>query len=46
VNHFHEKLLKLSSMMKTESGKKMAEKRHNFMLQFLEQMENEYNCST
>lgn len=46
VNHFHEKLLKLSAMMKTNSGKEMARRRHQFMLDFLNQLEDEYNCAT
>ncbi|MDN3955218.1 HD domain-containing protein [Sporolactobacillus laevolacticus] len=37
VNHFYEKLLLLRDRMNTETGKKIAEERHHFMVQFLEQ---------
>lgn len=38
VNHFYEKLLKLKDMMKTEAGRQRAQKRHEFMEQFLSQL--------
>ncbi len=41
TNHFYEKLLKLKNMMKTKSGQKLAEERHQFMLLFLKQLEDE-----
>ncbi len=36
VNHFYEKLLLLKGRMQTETAKKMAEGRHDFMVKFLD----------
>jgi uncharacterized protein len=42
INHFHEKLLKLEALMNTAYGRKMAEQRHQFMLDYLKQFELEW----
>ena len=41
IDHFYDKLIFLKDMMKTETGRKLAEKKHNFMLDYLEQLNDE-----
>lgn len=44
VNHFFEKMLKLKTMMFTKSGRKEAEIRHRFMVDFLYEFFRENNA--
>ena len=43
VNHFHEKLLLLRDMMNTDTARRMAQARHDYMVGFLEEFAAEWD---
>jgi uncharacterized protein len=44
VNHFYEKLLLLKERMSTDLGRRVAEHRHQVMLDFLDEFEREWRA--
>jgi len=42
INHFYEKLFKLKDLMNTSYGKELAQRRHEYMVQFVEQFKQEW----
>ncbi|QCE41058.1 HD domain-containing protein [Psychroserpens sp. NJDZ02] len=42
INHFYEKLLLLKDMMNTKTGAKIAKQRHQYMVDFLQQFDAEW----
>jgi uncharacterized protein len=42
INHFYEKLLKLKELMNTDYARRMADERHRFMEQYLQQFYGEW----
>ncbi|KZV88341.1 hypothetical protein EXIGLDRAFT_741174 [Exidia glandulosa HHB12029] len=43
IGHFHVKLVHIRDQLKTAEGKRLGEQRHNFLLQFLEHVDQECN---
>jgi uncharacterized protein len=46
IGHFYDKLLKLKGLMNTSAGRKLAEKRHLYLEEFLEAFYNEWETGS
>ncbi|KDQ19363.1 hypothetical protein BOTBODRAFT_27945 [Botryobasidium botryosum FD-172 SS1] len=44
IHHFHDKLLLVRDRLKTPAGRRMGDRRHQFMLEFLSAVDEEYNA--
>ncbi|MFX3625307.1 MAG: HD domain-containing protein [Ectobacillus sp.] len=44
LNHFYEKLFKLKDLMNTEAARQLAQERHQYMEQFIQQFMKEWNA--
>jgi len=45
IQHFYDKLLQIQDRLKTEPGKSMGAQRHQFMLSFLREVQDEYDAA-
>lgn len=45
INHFHEKLLLIKDRLHTDSARRIAEQRHDFMVRFLDQFHDEWHVA-
>lgn len=45
INHFHEKLLLIKDRLHTDSARRIAEQRHDFMVRFLDQFHDEWRVA-
>lgn len=45
INHFHEKLLLLKDRLHTDSARRIADRRHDFMMTFLHQFQSEWDVA-
>jgi uncharacterized protein len=45
INHLHEKLLLLRDRLHTDSARRIADRRHDFMMVFLHQFQSEWDVA-